>query len=193
LGGAALAETPPLTLLAPPHPTPTPGAEFSLLVFDECHHTHKEAVYNKIMLSYLQRKLSGQQGLPQVLGLTASPGTGGATTFEGAVEHILQVGPAPPGTGQRPRAQLGCAVGWVLVTRWAAPGETPEGAGVPASTGYRPGPPGLRGGSGGSRPRRSAPTWTLRRSRRRGRRRRACRASSPSPGSTTTSARRENR
>ncbi|XP_075299456.1 ATP-dependent RNA helicase DHX58, partial [Opisthocomus hoazin] len=65
--------------------------EFSLLVFDECHHTHKEAVYNKIMLSYLQRKLSGQQGLPQVLGLTASPGTGGATTFEGAVEHILQI------------------------------------------------------------------------------------------------------
>ncbi|KAM6368651.1 ATP-dependent RNA helicase DHX58 isoform 2-T2 [Pluvialis apricaria] len=65
--------------------------DFSLLVIDECHHTHKEAVYNKIMLNYLQRKLSGQQGLPQVLGLTASPGTGGATSFEGAVEHILQI------------------------------------------------------------------------------------------------------
>ncbi|NXW37479.1 DHX58 helicase, partial [Phaetusa simplex] len=65
--------------------------DFSLLVIDECHHTHKEAVYNKIMLNYLQRKLSGQQDLPQVLGLTASPGTGGATTFKGAVEHILQI------------------------------------------------------------------------------------------------------
>ncbi|XP_064895335.1 ATP-dependent RNA helicase DHX58 isoform X2 [Columba livia] len=65
--------------------------DFSLLVIDECHHTHKEAVYNKIMLSYLQRKLCGQQDLPQVLGLTASPGTGGATSFEGAVEHILQI------------------------------------------------------------------------------------------------------
>ncbi|NWX23688.1 DHX58 helicase, partial [Aegotheles bennettii] len=65
--------------------------DFSLLVIDECHHTHKEAVYNKIMLNYLQRKLSGQQGLPQVLGLTASPGTGGATSFEGAIEHILQI------------------------------------------------------------------------------------------------------
>ncbi|NXL46431.1 DHX58 helicase, partial [Podilymbus podiceps] len=65
--------------------------DFSLLVIDECHHTHKEAVYNKIMLNYLQRKLSGQQNLPQVLGLTASPGTGGATSFEGAVEHILQI------------------------------------------------------------------------------------------------------
>ncbi|NXN70664.1 DHX58 helicase, partial [Himantopus himantopus] len=65
--------------------------DFSLLVIDECHHTHKEAVYNKIMLNYLQRKLSGQQDLPQVLGLTASPGTGGATSFKGAVEHILQI------------------------------------------------------------------------------------------------------
>ncbi|KAM4645628.1 ATP-dependent RNA helicase DHX58 isoform 4-T4 [Amazona ochrocephala] len=64
--------------------------DFSLLVIDECHHTHKEAVYNKIMVNYLQRKLGGQQELPQVLGLTASPGTGGATSFEGAVQHILQ-------------------------------------------------------------------------------------------------------
>ncbi|NXX80488.1 DHX58 helicase, partial [Urocolius indicus] len=65
--------------------------DFSLLVIDECHHTHKEAVYNKIMLSYLQRKLRGQRDLPQVLGLTASPGTGGATSEEEAVEHILQI------------------------------------------------------------------------------------------------------
>uniref|UniRef100_A0A8C5TU58 RNA helicase n=1 Tax=Malurus cyaneus samueli TaxID=2593467 RepID=A0A8C5TU58_9PASS len=66
--------------------------DFSLLVIDECHHTHKDAVYNKIMLRYLQQKLSGERGLPQILGLTASPGTGGATSFEGAVEHILQRG-----------------------------------------------------------------------------------------------------
>ncbi|NXD44093.1 DHX58 helicase, partial [Copsychus sechellarum] len=66
-------------------------ADFSLLVIDECHHTHKDAVYNKIMLRYLQHKLSGEQNLPQILGLTASPGTGRATSFEGAVEHILQI------------------------------------------------------------------------------------------------------
>ncbi|XP_062451556.1 ATP-dependent RNA helicase DHX58 [Rhea pennata] len=65
--------------------------DFSLLVIDECHHTHKDAVYNKIMLNYLQHKMRGQQNLPQILGLTASPGTGGATSFEGAVEHILQI------------------------------------------------------------------------------------------------------
>ncbi|NWY70517.1 DHX58 helicase, partial [Erithacus rubecula] len=66
-------------------------ADFSLLVIDECHHTHKDAVYNKIMLRYLQHKLGGEQNLPQILGLTASPGTGRATSFEGAVEHILQI------------------------------------------------------------------------------------------------------
>ncbi|NXU50437.1 DHX58 helicase, partial [Turnix velox] len=65
--------------------------EFSLLVIDECHHTQKDGVYNRIMVNYLQRKLSGQKDLPQILGLTASPGTGGATTFEGAMEHILQI------------------------------------------------------------------------------------------------------
>ncbi|KAM7029889.1 ATP-dependent RNA helicase DHX58 [Acridotheres tristis] len=65
--------------------------DFSLLVIDECHHTHKDAVYNKIMLRYLQHKLNGEQHLPQVLGLTASPGTGRATSFEEAVEHILQI------------------------------------------------------------------------------------------------------
>ncbi|XP_005059759.1 PREDICTED: probable ATP-dependent RNA helicase DHX58, partial [Ficedula albicollis] len=66
-------------------------ADFSLLVIDECHHTLKDAVYNKIMLRYLQHKLSGEQNLPQILGLTASPGTGRATSFEGAVDHILQI------------------------------------------------------------------------------------------------------
>ncbi|NXJ15676.1 DHX58 helicase, partial [Odontophorus gujanensis] len=74
--------------------TPLPcfiHADFSLLVIDECHHTHKEAVYNKIMLSYLKKKLSGQRDLPQILGLTASPGTGGETSLEGAVEHILEI------------------------------------------------------------------------------------------------------
>ncbi|XP_075767797.1 ATP-dependent RNA helicase DHX58 [Pelodiscus sinensis] len=65
--------------------------DFSLLVIDECHHTHKDAVYNRIMEDYLERKLKGQKKLPQILGLTASPGTGGASTFQGARQHILQI------------------------------------------------------------------------------------------------------
>uniref|UniRef100_A0A8D2LD73 RNA helicase n=1 Tax=Varanus komodoensis TaxID=61221 RepID=A0A8D2LD73_VARKO len=65
--------------------------DFSLLVIDECHHTHKETTYNKIMEDYLERKLQGQRNLPQILGLTASLGTGGANTLEAAKEHILQI------------------------------------------------------------------------------------------------------
>lgn len=66
-------------------------SDFSLLVIDECHHTHKENTYNKIMEDYLERKLKGQWKLPQIVGLTASLGTGGANTLQGAQAHILQV------------------------------------------------------------------------------------------------------
>lgn len=94
-------------------------------MIDECHHTHKDAVYNKIMLRYLQRKLSGEQDLPQVLGLTASPGTGGATSFEGAVEHILQVRPVPPVLFQHslPWASAECPLGWGLMPRCVGAGQ----------------------------------------------------------------------
>uniref|UniRef100_A0A665SXF7 RNA helicase n=1 Tax=Echeneis naucrates TaxID=173247 RepID=A0A665SXF7_ECHNA len=66
-------------------------SDITLLVIDECHHTNKESVYNKIMRCYLEKKLKGQRPLPQILGLTASPGTGGAKILDRAVEHVLQV------------------------------------------------------------------------------------------------------
>ncbi|XP_028675736.1 probable ATP-dependent RNA helicase DHX58 [Erpetoichthys calabaricus] len=65
--------------------------DFTLLIIDECHHTHKDAVYNKIMERYVEMKLQLGGPLPQVLGLTASPGTGGAKNAKGAKEHILQI------------------------------------------------------------------------------------------------------
>ncbi|XP_055476546.1 ATP-dependent RNA helicase DHX58 [Psammomys obesus] len=65
--------------------------EFSLIVVDECHHTHKDTVYNSILSRYLEHKLHKAKPLPQVLGLTASPGTGGATKLQGAIDHILQL------------------------------------------------------------------------------------------------------
>lgn len=64
---------------------------FSLIVVDECHHTHKDTVYNIILNRYLEQKLQRKQPLPQVLGLTASPGTGGASKLDKAIEHILQL------------------------------------------------------------------------------------------------------
>lgn len=65
--------------------------EFSLIVVDECHHTHKDTIYNAILSRYLEHKLKKAKPLPQVLGLTASPGTGGATKLQGAIDHILQL------------------------------------------------------------------------------------------------------
>uniref|UniRef100_A0A8D2CJJ4 RNA helicase n=1 Tax=Sciurus vulgaris TaxID=55149 RepID=A0A8D2CJJ4_SCIVU len=64
---------------------------FSLIVVDECHHTHKDTIYNVILSRYLQHKLQRARPLPQVLGLTASPGTGGASKLSGAIDHILQL------------------------------------------------------------------------------------------------------
>lgn len=109
-------------------------------MIDECHHTHKDAVYNKIMLRYLQRKLSGERDLPQVLGLTASPGTGGATSFKEAVEHILQVHPVPPVLLQHsfPWGSAGCPLGWGLMSRCVGAGQTggviPKLTRLPVST-----------------------------------------------------------
>ncbi|XP_065135842.1 ATP-dependent RNA helicase DHX58 [Paramisgurnus dabryanus] len=65
--------------------------DFTLLVIDECHHTNKDAVYNKIMSRYVEKKVDKEGNLPQVLGLTASPGTGGNRSLDKAVEHVLQI------------------------------------------------------------------------------------------------------
>lgn len=75
-------------------------ADLTLIIIDECHHTQKGGVYNKIMMRYLKqkhnnRKLKKEQKpivpLPQILGLTASPGVGQATKMDKAEEHILRV------------------------------------------------------------------------------------------------------
>ncbi|KAG7269109.1 hypothetical protein CRUP_008410 [Coryphaenoides rupestris] len=75
-------------------------SDVTLMVIDECHHTQKGEVYNNIMMRYLKQKhinaQSQKQGkepmsIPQILGLTASPGVGGATKSAKAVEHILRI------------------------------------------------------------------------------------------------------
>ncbi|XP_074653158.1 ATP-dependent RNA helicase DHX58-like [Tubulanus polymorphus] len=65
---------------------------FSMLVFDECHHTDKGHAYNEIMSLYMHEKLIKQANyLPQIIGLTASPGTNKSNTMEKAVEHIMRM------------------------------------------------------------------------------------------------------
>ncbi|NXW05525.1 IFIH1 protein, partial [Fregetta grallaria] len=74
--------------------------DFSLIIIDECHHTQKEGVYNNIMRRYLKEKMKNRKlakenkpliPQPQILGLTASPGVGGATSYLKAEEHILKI------------------------------------------------------------------------------------------------------
>ncbi|XP_075036849.1 interferon-induced helicase C domain-containing protein 1 isoform X2 [Mixophyes fleayi] len=75
-------------------------SDFSLLIIDECHHTQKGAVYNNIMIRYIKQKKKNAKSLkvqepvvplPQILGLTASPGVGGAKDSKKAEEHILRI------------------------------------------------------------------------------------------------------
>ncbi|XP_042555421.1 interferon-induced helicase C domain-containing protein 1 [Dipodomys spectabilis] len=75
-------------------------SDFSLIIIDECHHTKKEAVYNNIMRRYLKQKVKNNSlkkenkpivPLPQILGLTASPGVGGAKNQTEAEKHILKI------------------------------------------------------------------------------------------------------
>ncbi|XP_027721908.1 interferon-induced helicase C domain-containing protein 1 isoform X1 [Vombatus ursinus] len=75
-------------------------SDFSLIIIDECHHTNKEAVYNNIMTRYLKQKMKNCRlkkenkpvvPQPQILGLTASPGVGGAKKQSKAEEHILKI------------------------------------------------------------------------------------------------------
>ncbi|XP_050399101.1 antiviral innate immune response receptor RIG-I isoform X2 [Patella vulgata] len=77
---------------------------FSLIIFDECHHTKARHPYNQIMHMYMDIKLKNQLPgatnemevdelpppvLPQIIGLTASVGVGKARKVSEASEHIL--------------------------------------------------------------------------------------------------------
>ncbi|MED6279410.1 hypothetical protein CHARACLAT_000577 [Characodon lateralis] len=75
-------------------------SDLTLIIIDECHHTQKGGVYNHIMMRYLKQKHKNIKlkkaekklvPLPQILGLTASPGVGGANTLSKAEEHILRI------------------------------------------------------------------------------------------------------
>ena len=48
----------------------------SLIVIDECHHTKKGTSQANIMVRYLEHKAKQSSKVPQIMGLTASPGAG---------------------------------------------------------------------------------------------------------------------
>ncbi|KAM4807948.1 antiviral innate immune response receptor RIG-I [Rhinophrynus dorsalis] len=65
---------------------------FSMMIFDECHNTIGYHPYNVLMFKYLDLKLSMPwQVLPQIIGLTASVGTGKAKSVEEAKHYISKL------------------------------------------------------------------------------------------------------
>ncbi|VDI14638.1 ATP-dependent RNA helicase DDX58 [Mytilus galloprovincialis] len=71
---------------------PVPINTFSMLVLDECHHVHGKTPYNDIMATYRKAQNDAQDmKLPQIVGLTASPGTNKAKDETSAKEHLMKV------------------------------------------------------------------------------------------------------
>ncbi|XP_052071608.1 antiviral innate immune response receptor RIG-I-like isoform X2 [Mytilus californianus] len=62
---------------------------FTLIVLDECHHVVRRNPFNEIMNYYRRHKFESESSMtPQVLGLTASPGTNKADDGFSAVQHL---------------------------------------------------------------------------------------------------------
>lgn len=70
--------------------------DISLMVFDECHHCKGQAPYAGVMVEYLKKKLKqGEtQQLPQIVGLTASPGAGDSRKpdLQKTIDHLMRLG-----------------------------------------------------------------------------------------------------
>ena len=64
----------------------------SLMVIDECHNTRKSSDYAKIMEVYLRASRNSQK-VPQVMGLTATPGAGDASrpTLSSVLDHMISL------------------------------------------------------------------------------------------------------
>ncbi|XP_067948463.1 ATP-dependent RNA helicase DHX58-like isoform X1 [Watersipora subatra] len=66
-------------------------SDFTLLLFDEMHHTKKAHNYNLILHKYLTALHQGEATLPQLIGMTATIGIGKNRTSEGAKNFILDM------------------------------------------------------------------------------------------------------
>ncbi|KAK4817281.1 hypothetical protein QYF61_007591 [Mycteria americana] len=80
--------------------SPPPPPDFSLIIIDEHHHIQNQGVYSNIMQRCLKEKMKNRklakENKPlipqlQILGLTTSPGIGGATSCSKAEKHILKI------------------------------------------------------------------------------------------------------
>ncbi|XP_052242186.1 antiviral innate immune response receptor RIG-I-like isoform X2 [Dreissena polymorpha] len=69
-------------------------SEFSMLVFDECHHSKGYGPYTRLLHMYLLEKANRtvqNARLPQIVGLTASLPVGKVETVDGALDSIIHL------------------------------------------------------------------------------------------------------
>uniref|UniRef100_A0A0K0ER19 RNA helicase n=1 Tax=Strongyloides stercoralis TaxID=6248 RepID=A0A0K0ER19_STRER len=64
-------------------------SDLSLIIFDECHHCNSSHQYKQIM--NLFHRAEGNFSKPQIVGLTASIGTGKTVTYEGCYDYYLEM------------------------------------------------------------------------------------------------------
>ena len=66
--------------------------DFSLIIADECHHAGRPSNYTDAMEFYIRLKLAECTQLPQVVGMTASPGAGrGKTNIVTVMDHHVSL------------------------------------------------------------------------------------------------------
>lgn len=77
--------------------------QLSLLVFDECHHVRKRHPYALLMEFYLEYRddIDRQTSLPQIIGMTASPGAGDNPELDKqkTINHLLNLAARLDATG----------------------------------------------------------------------------------------------
>ncbi len=67
--------------------------QLSLMVFDECHHARKGHPYARLMECYLDYREKKEGKLPQIIGMTASPGAGDNPELnkKKTIDHLLNL------------------------------------------------------------------------------------------------------
>ena len=69
-------------------------SQLSLMIFDECHHARKGHPYARLMECYFDyREVRGKLPLPQIIGMTASPGAGDNPDLnkKKTIDHLLNL------------------------------------------------------------------------------------------------------
>ncbi len=80
--------------LALPSEAQTDKTKITLVVMDECHHARKSSFQAQVMFHYISRKVEDPSAqLPQIVGLTASPGAGDNPNLDTTktIDHLVNL------------------------------------------------------------------------------------------------------